>query len=72
MELKLVSALSETKCLFWLFRFFTETASFGVLIEPKQRHDQPKQTEAHKLRPGGTHEMEEFAWNKKICADLNF
>ena len=28
MELKLVSALTETKCLFRLFWFLTETASF--------------------------------------------
>jgi hypothetical protein len=45
LEPKLVSALSETKRLFRLFRFFTETASFGVSIEPKQTEDQPKQTE---------------------------
>ena len=37
MEPKLVSALSKTKGLFWLFWFFTETASFGVSIEPKQK-----------------------------------
>jgi hypothetical protein len=42
---KLVSALSETKRLFRLFRFYTETVSFGVSIEPKQTVDQPKQTE---------------------------
>ena len=42
MELKQVLALSETKCLFRLFRFFTETASFGVSIEPKQKKDQWK------------------------------
>jgi hypothetical protein len=42
MEPKLVSALSETKRLFRLFRFFIETASFGVSIEPKQKKDQPK------------------------------
>ncbi len=36
LEPKLVSALSETKRLFRLFRFYTETASFGVSIEPKQ------------------------------------
>ena len=36
LEPKLVSALSETKLLFRLFRFYTETASFGVSIEPKQ------------------------------------
>ncbi len=43
LEPKLVSALSETKLLFWLFRFYTETESFDVLIEPKQTEDQPKQ-----------------------------
>jgi hypothetical protein len=26
-----------------LFRFYTETASFGVLIKPKQTEEQPKQ-----------------------------
>jgi hypothetical protein len=35
LELKLVSALSETKRLFRFFRFYTETANFDVLIEPK-------------------------------------
>ncbi len=45
LEPKLVSALSETKRLFRLFRSNTETASFGVSIEPKQTDDQPKQTE---------------------------
>jgi hypothetical protein len=45
LEPKLVSALSETKRFFRLFRFYTETASFGVSIEPKQKEDQPKQTE---------------------------
>ncbi len=48
LEPKLVSALSETKLLFRLFRFFTETASFGVSIEPKQAEDQPKQTETNR------------------------
>jgi hypothetical protein len=43
MEPKLVSALSETKRLFQLFRFYTETESFDVLFEPKQTGDQPKQ-----------------------------
>jgi hypothetical protein len=37
MEPKLVSTLSETRRLFWLFRFNIETACFGVSIEPKQR-----------------------------------
>jgi hypothetical protein len=45
LEPKLVSALSKTKRLFRLFRFYTETASFGVSIELKQTEDQPKQTE---------------------------
>ncbi len=48
MEPKLVSALSETKLLFRLFRFFTETASFSVSIEPKQAEDQLKQTETNR------------------------
>jgi hypothetical protein len=43
LEPKLVSALSETKRLFRLFRFYTETESFDVSIEPKQTGDQPKQ-----------------------------
>jgi hypothetical protein len=43
LEPKLVSALSETKRLFRLFRFYTETESFAVSIEPKQTGDQPKQ-----------------------------
>jgi hypothetical protein len=40
LEPKLVSALSETKR---LFRFYTETESFGVSIEPEQTEEQPKQ-----------------------------
>jgi hypothetical protein len=43
LEPKLVSALSETKLLFRLFRFYTETESFDVSIEPKPTKDQPKQ-----------------------------
>ncbi len=43
LEPKLVSALSETKCLFRLFRYCTETESFDVSIEPKQTVDQLKQ-----------------------------
>ncbi len=43
LEPKLVSAGSETKRLFQLFRFFTETESFGVSIEPKITEEQPKQ-----------------------------
>ncbi len=56
LEPNLVSALSETKRLFRLFRFYTETAKFGVSIEPKQTEDQPKQietneNESNKTRP---------------------
>jgi hypothetical protein len=36
LEPKLVSILSETRCLFRLFRFYIETACFGVSIQPKQ------------------------------------
>ncbi len=43
LEPKLVSALSETKRFFRLFRFYTETECFDVSIEPKQTKDQPKQ-----------------------------
>jgi hypothetical protein len=43
LEPKLVLALSETKHLFRLFHFYTETESFDVSIEPKQTGDQPKQ-----------------------------
>jgi hypothetical protein len=39
LEPKLVSALSETKRLFLLFRFYTETESFHVSIEPKQTEE---------------------------------
>jgi hypothetical protein len=48
LEPKLVSALSETNRSFRLFRFYTETASFGVSIEPKQQkinQNKQKQTE---------------------------
>ncbi len=48
LEPKLVSALPETKRLFRLFRFYKETASFGVSIEPKQTKDQLKQTETNR------------------------
>ncbi len=40
---KLEPKLSETKRLFRLFRFYTETESFDVSTEPKQTEDQPKQ-----------------------------
>ena len=47
MEPKLVSDLSEKKCLFRLFWFQTETASFCVSIKPKQKKEnrnKPKRT----------------------------
>jgi hypothetical protein len=43
LEPKLVSALSETKRFFSVVRFYTETESFNVLIEPKQAEDQRRQ-----------------------------
>jgi hypothetical protein len=43
LEPKLVSALSETKRLFRLFRFYTETESFDVSFAPKQTEDPPRQ-----------------------------
>ncbi len=49
LEPKLVSALSETKRLFRLLRFYTETQIFDVSIEPKQTEDQPKQFEREQI-----------------------
>jgi hypothetical protein len=49
LELKLVSALSETKHSFRLFRFYTETETFDVLIELKQTEDQPKQFDREQI-----------------------
>jgi hypothetical protein len=43
LEPKLVSALSETRHLFQLFRFNIKTGSFGVLKQLTQTKDQPKQ-----------------------------
>jgi hypothetical protein len=40
---QLVSALSETKNLFQLFRFYYKTESLDVSIEPEQTEEQPKQ-----------------------------
>jgi hypothetical protein len=49
LELKLVSAQSETRRLFWLFRFNIETRNFGVSKQPKQTKDQPKQQQIVKI-----------------------
>jgi hypothetical protein len=46
LEPKLVSALSETKRLFGLFRFYTETESFDV---SKQTEDQLKQFDREQI-----------------------
>jgi hypothetical protein len=51
LEPKLVLALSETKRLFRLFCFYTETESFDVSIEPKQTEDQPKQFDREHILP---------------------
>jgi hypothetical protein len=51
LEPKLVSALSETQRLFPLFRFYTETESFDVSIEPKQTKDKPKQFDREHILP---------------------
>jgi hypothetical protein len=61
LEPKLVSALSETKRLFWLFRFYTETESFDVSIEPKQTGDQPKQFDREHILLFFTENVE-FPW----------
>jgi hypothetical protein len=61
LEPKLVSALSETKRLFRLFRFYTETESFDVSIEPKQTGDQPKQFDMEHILLFFTENVE-FFW----------
>ncbi len=77
LEPKLVSALSETKRLFRLFRFYTETESFDVSIEPKQ--DQPKQFYREHILLFGQHcfisdsAVSEDAWTKlRTVATLAF
>jgi hypothetical protein len=42
------SVCFETVC-FWLFRFYTETESFDVSIEPKQTEDPPKHFERENI-----------------------
>jgi hypothetical protein len=64
LEPKLVSALSETKCLFRLFRFYTETESFDVLIEPKQTEDQPKQFDREHILISFTNRVSMFQLNR--------
>ncbi len=62
LELKLVSALSETKCLSRLFRFYTETESFDISIEPKQTEDQPKQFDREHILLIFTENLEFFGF----------
>ncbi len=61
LEPKLVSALSETKRLFRLFRIYTQTESFDVLIEPKQTKDQPKQFDREQILLFFLQKMEGFS-----------
>ncbi len=60
LEPKLVSALTETKRLFRLFRFYTETEIFDVSIEPKQTEDQPKQFDREHILQFITENLEFF------------
>jgi hypothetical protein len=60
LEPKLVSALSETKRLFRLFRFYTETEIFDVSIELKQTEDQPKQFDREHILLFFTENLEFF------------
>ncbi len=64
LEPKLVSALSETKRLFRLFRFYTETESFDVSIVPKQTGDQPKQFDREHILLFFTENVEFFRFFK--------
>ncbi len=61
LEPKLVLALSETKRLFRLFCFYTETESFDVSIEPKQTEDQPKQLDREHILPFFTENLGFFS-----------
>ncbi len=72
LEPKLVSALSETKRLFRLFRFYTETESFDVSIEPKQTGDQPKQFDREHILLFFTENVEffRFFWFFPIFSDF--
>ncbi len=60
LEPKLVSALSETQRLFRFFRFYTETESFDLSIEPKQTGDQPKQFDRENILLFFTENVEFF------------
>jgi hypothetical protein len=50
LELKQVSKLSKTRCLFWLFCFNIETTCFGVLIKPKQKKTNRNKLKVRKIR----------------------
>jgi hypothetical protein len=66
---KLVPAPSETKRLFRLFRFYTETESFDVLIEPKQTEDQPRQFDREHILVFFSENVEfsRFSWFFSVC-----
>ena len=70
LEPKLVSALSETKRLFRLFRFYTETESFDVSIEPKQTGDQPKQFDREHILLFFTENVEFFRFFSVFFSDF--
>ncbi len=69
---KLVSALSETKHLFRLFRFYTETESFDVSIEPKQTGDQPKQFDGEQILLFFTENLEFFRFFRFFLGFFRF
>ena len=70
LEPKLVSALSETKRLFRLFLFYTETESFDVSIEPKQTGDQPKQFDREHILLFFTENVEFFRFFSVFFSDF--
>jgi hypothetical protein len=72
LEPKLVSALSKTKCLFRLFRFYTETESFVVSIEPKQTGDQPKQFDREPILLFFTENVEFFRFFRFFSVFFGF
>jgi hypothetical protein len=72
LEPKLVSALSETKRLFHLFRFYTETESFDVSIEPKQTEGQLKQFDREHILLFFTENLGFFQFFKDFFAFFAF
>ncbi len=66
LEPKLVLALFDTIRLFRLFHFYTETESFGVLTEPEQTEEQPKQFD-RELFLVFFHKNLGFFWFVMVC-----